>query len=67
MDDLQAIRRLKGGDIGGLEALVTHYQVKAVRVAFLILHDEALAEDVFQDVCIRLFQRIHQYDEKRPF
>ena len=43
-DDSLAIRRLKDGDIGGLESLGLRYQVKAVRTAFLILRDEQLAE-----------------------
>ena len=67
MDDLQAIRQLKLGDIAGLDLLVTRYQVKGVRVAFLITHDEAQAEDIFQEVCLRIYQRIHQYDETHPF
>jgi RNA polymerase sigma-70 factor (ECF subfamily) len=67
MDDLQAIRRLKSGDIGGLEILVAHYQAKAVRVAFLITHDELLAEDVVQDTFVRLYRKIGQFDSARPF
>jgi hypothetical protein len=39
MDDLEAIRRLKQGDISGLEWLIAHHQLKAVRTAFLITHD----------------------------
>jgi len=38
MDDLQAIQRLKAGDIGGLETLVERYPTKAVRTAFPIIH-----------------------------
>src|SRR3990172_12477092 len=67
MDDLQAIRRLKGGDISGLENLVLRYQPKAVHVAFLITHDEQLAQDIVQDTFVRLYQRIRQFDEGRPF
>jgi RNA polymerase sigma-70 factor, ECF subfamily len=67
MDDVQAIHRMKHADIGGLEILVTRYQVKAVRTAFLITHDESMADDVVQDTFIRIFQRIRQFDEKRPF
>lgn len=66
-DDLQAVRRLKRGDIGGLEILIARYQVKAIRAAFLIVHDEALAEDVVQDTFIRFFQRARHFDETRPF
>jgi RNA polymerase sigma-70 factor (ECF subfamily) len=67
MDDLQAIQRLKDGDIGGLETLVARHQAKAVRTAFLITHDETLAEDVVQDTFVRMYHRIHQFDPSRPF
>ena len=67
MDDVQAIHRMKHADIGGLEILVTRYQVKATRTAFLITHDESMAEDVVQDTFIRIFQRIRQFDENRAF
>ena len=67
MDDIQAIRRLKDGDIGGLEYLVVRYQAKAVRTAFLIVHDEQLAQDIAQDAFLCIYKRIHQFDESRPF
>jgi RNA polymerase sigma-70 factor, ECF subfamily len=67
MDDLQAIRRLKAGDMGGLEVLVARYQHKAVQTAYLITHDEQLAEDVAQETFVRIYQRIRGYDEARPF
>jgi RNA polymerase sigma-70 factor, ECF subfamily len=67
MDDGQAIRRMKLGDIGGLESIVSRYQVKALRTAFLITHDEPMAEDVVQDVFVRVFQRIRGFDEIRAF
>lgn len=67
MEDLQAIRRLKRGDIGGLECLIARYQAKALRTAFLITHDEPLAEDVVQDAFVRFYQRARYFDEARPF
>ena len=67
MEDLQAIRRLKRGEIGGLECLIARYQGKALRTAFLITHDESLAEDVVQDVFVRFYQRARYFDETRPF
>jgi RNA polymerase sigma-70 factor (ECF subfamily) len=71
MDDAEAIRLLKGGDISGLEALVRRYQVKAVRTAFLITNDEPLAEDVVQDTFLRIYRRIRTnargFDETLPF
>jgi RNA polymerase sigma-70 factor (ECF subfamily) len=67
MDDLQAIRRLQRGDMGGLETLMERYQVRAARAAFLITYDEALAQDVVQETFLRIYQRIHQFDESQPF
>lgn len=67
MDEKQAIQRLKDGDIGGLEFLVQRHQVKAVRTAYLITHDLALAEDVVQESFINVFRAVGGFDAARPF
>ncbi|MBE7534114.1 MAG: RNA polymerase sigma factor [Anaerolineales bacterium] len=67
MDEQQAIQRLKQGDISGLEFLVAEHQVKAVRTAYLIMRDPALAEDVVQDCFIHAFHAIRRFDSTRPF
>ena len=67
MDESEAISRLQQGDIGGLEGLVRLHQTKALRVAFLITRDHALAEDVVQSAFLRIYDRIHQFDATRPF
>jgi RNA polymerase sigma-70 factor, ECF subfamily len=67
MDELQAVLRLKGGDVSGLEYLIARYQVKAVRTALLVTRDEPMAEDVVQDAFVRFYERVHQFDESRAF
>lgn len=67
MDDLSAIRRLKRGDIGGLEALVERYQVEAARVAYLITRDLTQADDVVQESFLRFYRHIRSFEENRPF
>jgi len=67
MDEHEAIARLQRGDIGGLETLVRLHQVRAVRAAYLIVGDTALAEDVAQDAFLRAYSRIGQFDPSRPF
>jgi len=67
MDDRTAISRLKQGDFKALEALVTRYQVPAVHAAYLIVRDRALAEEVAQNAFLKAAERIHQFDEQRPF
>lgn len=67
MDEIAAFRRMKAGDFGGLEGLMERYQVKVARAAFLITHDKARAEDVVQEVFVRLFQHTNRFDETHPF
>lgn len=67
MNEHQAITRLKRGDIDGLEALVRLHQLRAIRTAYLITRDRALAEDVVQAAFMRVYERIHQFDNSRPF
>lgn len=67
MTEREAIARLKRGDINGLKPLVEQHQLKAVRTAFLITQDRAMAEDIVQSTFIRIYERIHQFDSQRPF
>jgi RNA polymerase sigma-70 factor (ECF subfamily) len=67
MDEREAIARLAGGDISGLELLVSRYQVRAVRAAYLVCRDSALAEDIVQTAFIRVYERIGSFDPSRPF
>jgi RNA polymerase sigma-70 factor (ECF subfamily) len=66
VDERRAIERLKQGDIGGLATLVRQYQSGAIRTAYLITHDLALAEDVVQDVFLQVYRSIHSFDTSRP-
>jgi len=67
MEDKNAISRLQQGDLNGLEVLVNRYQVQAVHAAYLILYDRSLAEDVVQTAFVKVSERIHQFDDDRPF
>ncbi|NOH02713.1 MAG: sigma-70 family RNA polymerase sigma factor [Chloroflexi bacterium] len=67
MDDLLAIKLLKRGEIEALEALVLRYEKKAIRTAYFITHDEALARDVVQDVFLQIYRAIRRFDETRRF
>jgi len=67
MDEKQAIHRLKQGDIHGLEFLVRQFQLKAVRVAYLITRDMGLAEEIVQESFVRAYRSIGTFDESRLF
>jgi len=67
VEEQQAIRRLKQGDMAGLAVLVRRYQAPAIQAAYLITHDNALAEDVVQDVFLQVYRSIGRFDADRPF
>lgn len=67
LDERTAINLMQRGDIRGLDALMLAYQLRAIRAAYLVTHDLALAEDIVQSAFIRAYERIGQYDPERPF
>jgi RNA polymerase sigma-70 factor (ECF subfamily) len=67
MTEQEAIAALQRGDIQGLAELAARYQVKAIRAAYLIMGDESAAQEVVQNAFLRVYDRIDQYDDKRPF
>jgi len=67
MEEQEAIARLRRGDISGLETLVRVYQVRAIRAAYLIVEDRALAEDIVQSAFVRVYDRVTQFDTNRLF
>jgi RNA polymerase sigma-70 factor (ECF subfamily) len=67
IDEQEAVARLQRGDIGGLELLVRRYQEPALRAAVLVCRDAALAEDLVQAAFVRAYERIGQFDARRPF
>lgn len=67
MDDEEAICRIKIGDLSGFEIIFTRYQHKAVQTAYLVTHDEQIAEDVVQETFVRIYKRIWRFDQTRPF
>ncbi len=67
MDELESITLLKKGDLSGLEELVGRHQVEAVQIAYLIVGDRPLAEDITQSSFLKAAERIHQFDSDRDF
>ena len=67
MNEIEAITRLKHGDVRGLEVLVRKYQLDAVRIANSITKDLGLAEEIVQEAFLRVYWCIDQFDDRRPF
>jgi RNA polymerase sigma-70 factor (ECF subfamily) len=62
-----AIERLRAGDIDALQVLVQLHQARAMRTAYLVTRDAALAQDIVQSAFLRAYERIGQLDPHRPF
>ena len=64
-------RSLIAGAIAGsesdLEALFAQHWPRAYRVAFLIAHDHAAAEDIAQEAFLAAIRRLDRFDRRRPF
>jgi RNA polymerase sigma-70 factor (ECF subfamily) len=60
-------RRATGGDGGAFEALIRRYQRRVQGFAYQHLHDPDEAQDVAQEVFVRLYRALARYDEARPF
>lgn len=67
MDEREAVMRLRAGDIRGLSTLVSLHQKRAVQSAYLVTSDPAVAEDIVQAAFVHAYERIHQFDDARPF
>lgn len=65
--EIEAITRLKRGDISGLETLVRLYQSQALDAAYVITHNHTIAEDVVQAAFLRAYQSISGFDASRRF
>lgn len=67
MNESEAVSRLKSGDIDGLEILVALYQQQALDVSYLISANYTLSEDIVQSAFLRVYERIEQFEARRPF
>jgi RNA polymerase sigma factor, sigma-70 family len=61
-EEFELIKRLRKGDQRARTALVRRYHSGLLRQAFLVLRDEALAQDVVQDAWLGAFNSIGRFD-----
>jgi RNA polymerase sigma-70 factor (ECF subfamily) len=60
-------RSARGGDLDAFEALVRRYQRRIFALAFQHLQDHAEAQDLAQEVFVRLYRGLDRYDPERAF
>jgi RNA polymerase sigma-70 factor (ECF subfamily) len=60
-------RAARGGDLGAFEALVRRYQRRVYGFAYQFLRDPDEAQDLAQEVFVRLYRNLDRFDPQRPF
>ena len=60
--DRRLLERVRGGDAGGAEELFERYAPALMRFAVRMLSDRESAEEVTQEVFVKVISRAHQYD-----
>jgi len=67
MIDSRLIESIKLGDEGAFETLYSLYKDKIYRTCWLITKDSCAAEDVLQEVFIKVYQKINKLKEPEAF
>ncbi|MDP4178106.1 MAG: sigma-70 family RNA polymerase sigma factor [Bacillota bacterium] len=65
MHDEVKLRLLKG-DIVSFEYLVTFYEKKIYCFIYNIVHNRSIAEDLTQDVFVKIYENIYKYNSEYP-
>ena len=65
--DVQLMLRAKSGDEGAFTELVTTYQDRLISVFFHLLNDQGAAEDLAQEVFMRVYRARERYQPTAKF
>jgi RNA polymerase sigma-70 factor (ECF subfamily) len=65
--DLELMLRVRRGDSESFEVLLRRYRAPLVSFFVRMVHDQALAEDLAQEVFLRVYQARHRYQPEAKF
>lgn len=65
--DAPLVARLKNGDEGAFERLIERYQRPVYQFSYRYLRNEADAEEVAQEVFVRVFRHIRRFEPRAKF
>lgn len=66
-EDANLVRRCLKGDEAAIQSLVERYQSDVFGLCVRLLHHRQDAEDVTQEVFLRVFRSLKRWDSNRPF
>jgi RNA polymerase sigma-70 factor, ECF subfamily len=61
VDDQTLVERVRAGDARAFEELVARYENKVYRLAIKLTRNEALAEEVLQEVFIKIYEKLDSF------
>ena len=67
LSDSEIVDRVRAGDLALYEVVMRRYNQRLYRVARAILHNDAEAEDVIQDVWVRAYTHLDQFEGRASF
>jgi RNA polymerase sigma-70 factor, ECF subfamily len=65
--DEEVVERVRGGDIGSYEILMSRYNQRLYRIAISILRNHSEVEDVIQEAYTRAYQHLDQFAGEAKF
>lgn len=66
LDDVTLVRRCLREEVDAIESLVNRFQTEVFGLCVRLLHHRHDAEDVTQEVFLRIFRSLHRWDSSRP-
>ena len=64
--DTELVRRCASGEVGAMRELVQRFQDDVFGISVRMLRNAHDAEDVSQEVFLRVFRSLHRWDRERP-
>ena len=61
------VSRTREGEVQAMEMLYGHFKSSLLSLAFRYTYDYAAAEDLLQDIFIKVFTHLHTLDDERAF
>jgi len=60
-EENELIKKAQGGNVGAFEELVYRYDQRVLRTALRFTHDTDLAQDIYQDVFLRVHRNLRRF------
>src|SRR5881409_3447521 len=67
MDDSAVVTEFLGGEERAFSELVTRYQTRLLNFIYRTIGDREKAEDLVQEVFIRVYRHLHRFDRTKKF